>query len=160
MEKFDVRNMRSYKKEDEDNNKLAEICSLICFYYERLTKELSAVNKFFGMVEKCSSAYSDRHMVETSIKKSTIKIKPDTLKTISKELETVQKGAGNEFSQGINFGNIKNSIPIENLKENIVIFVWNQKKKLQYISYQLYRIVNAENMHKKVAILKGMIAYY
>lgn len=144
-----------------DDQKLAAICLDICSNYEKLMEEFKQIEEILSTAEICGVAYLKRNMVAMHLR-SYLKadITFETLKSILDKLNLVSENAGTEFVQNVDFLNICNAILDENTKENVVPFVWDAKKVMHYLLYQLGRIKTAEKIEKKVSILKGMIAYY
>ena len=146
--------------EQRDWKELSNICMIICENYEKLKAEFEQINRILKSAEVCGTAYRERSMIGMHIRSTEPKSSPEILKLIIDNLESVKQGAGLEFVQYIDLLNIYDVILEKDTKENIVEFVWQVKKIVQDIIYQLSRIKNENNNCKKVAILKGMIAYY
>ena len=152
------------KRTDEvmtDEKKLAAVCLDICSNYEKLMEEFKQIEEILSTAEICGVAYLKRNMVAMHLR-SYLKadITFETLKSIVDKLNLISENAGNEFVQNVDFLNICNAILTENIKENVVPYVWDVKKVMHYLLYPLGRIKTAEKIEKKVSILKGMIAYY
>lgn len=143
---------------EKDYKKLAIICNFICKNYEKIQHELNQIRDILKNAEICRRTYSENSIIKEYIKE----INPTILSTILKKLEDVKEGASIEFTQSIDFVDIRNFILShnDNKNEKFTIFIWKCQKILQYINYGIDRIKNTDNIKKQISILMGMIAYY
>ena len=144
----------------EKKEKLASICEYICKNYEELKKEISSVRNMLCVIEGLAMAYLNEPLIEMHSEYRNIVISTAVLSKVADEVECVQKGAKDEFLQGIDFCNIAHDLNSINERSELIFFIWKAKKTLDYIAYQIDRIKNTTYLTKQVAILKGMIAYY
>lgn len=138
----------------------ADVCNYISRNYSELKKEFKEINEMLNVAESFSLAYLDRRFMKAHFKAVVKKHKMHTIELLLSKLEKVKKTAAEEFFQEVDVVNLYDKIIMEMRAGDIVPFVWRTKEKIKYVTYSVERIVNAEGIDKKIAILKGMIAYY
>ena len=147
-------------RESDVSQKLLQICNMICSSYTELQKEFSDISNILNITESAAVAYSNTRHIKMHMKSYEENLDLNLLKQILKKLEEIKAGSKEEFLGNIDFLNILVEIFDKKDMGEIIAFVWEAKKKLKYIVYEIDRINNTEDENKKVAILKGMIAYY
>lgn len=138
---------------------LISICNFICDNYMELKSEFNAVEELLQVAETCGIAYKEKNMVAMHLKNVEKGYKYMKLEALFKMVKNVNKASYMEFVQNVDFLNIFDVLIKQNNEGAFVPFVWEVQRKQKHIEYQIERIVHAKSMNKKVAILKGMMAY-
>ena len=155
-----VKDKRSKVEEFIVMDNLMQICNFICSNYQKLQKEFSEISNILNIADSCSVAYLDINFVKMHMRGYKTSLKLEVLGEIVSRIADIEKGLENEFLQNVNFLNIVEEIFSKKDRGEIVVFVWEAKKILKHIIYEIDRINSNADEKKKVAILKGMIAYY
>lgn len=146
--------------EEKRDVRFINICDFICDNYSSLKKEFTDIMNLLIMAEGYVAAYLKKKMAASHFKVTGWKCDTRVLSFLLDQVETLKEGARIEFVQQVDFINIFDVISREILSENAFVFIVSTKKKLDYMIYELDRLVSTEDKQKQVAILKGMIAYY
>jgi len=136
-----------------------KICANIEASYNMLVREISEIDNVLKSLECYAIAYKDTNMIKSSIKNLNINYSYINLKKLVDDLETLKCNSKTEVFRGVNLYKIHEEVLSKKNRRDMVILVWESKKILQNISYQLERINNSNCTQKKISILKGMIAY-
>lgn len=151
--------MSNNEKRKSVKKDLISICNFICDNYTALKSEFEAIEELLQVAETCGIAYKEKNMIVMHLKSVKKGYKYMKLEELLKMVKDLSKTAYLEFVQNIDFLNIFDVLTKQNDEIAYVPFVWDVQKKQRHIVYQIERIVNAKSMNKKVAILKGMMAY-
>jgi len=146
------------KKNMEDE--FLRLCKYICLNYEMLKNEFAEINNVLRRTRVYAIAYSQIDFVKLHLNEYNSVLKLELLNEVSLRLEKIKQGSKEEFLQNINFLNLMEEIFSKKSVGDIISFIWKAQNSLDYIVYEIERINNAEDVNKKIAILKGMIAYY
>lgn len=148
------------EREKKVHDKLLSVCNEICSNYETLRMEFANMSSLLKKIQGYAAAYSEMRLVKMHLDSCQNEVEFNVLKSILNALENVKKGSKEEFLQNIDFLNILEQVFCKENSTELIVFVWEAKKSLSNIIYQIDRIMNCSNPEKKVAVLKGMIAYY
>ena len=152
--------MSCEKWQDRITQRLFEkICANIEASYNMLVREISEIDNVLKSLECYAIAYKDTNVIKSSIKNLNINYSYINLKKIVDALEMVKSNSKEELFRGTNLYKIHEEVLLKDNRGEMLIFIWEAKKTLQNISYQLERINNSNCTQKKISILKGMIAY-
>jgi len=142
-------------------NQFVDMCDFICDNYVALRRELKDIHDLITMTESYTIAYFNKGKFGAEhFKACNWKGNTDVLKILLERIEKIQTGAGMEFFQHVDFINIWKICYDAILREATIPLVWDIKKKIQYIIYEIDRIINSNDKKKQVAILKGVVGYY
>lgn len=148
------------KVDSNVNQQFIEICNIICNNYSILEKELGRLKNQIDMIENCLMAYSDRSFIKLHLDANKESFECDILTEILGKIEEIKEGSKKEFLQDIDLMNIVEEVLKISNTFDLILYIWKAKNVLSYIKFQMERISNAAVPFKRVAILKGMIAYY
>ncbi len=147
------------KASNDVTNRLMDICKYICKYYEEIKNEILQLSNSLELARECVVSYDDISIAKMNFVNYDEKLESEYLITIITSLQKIDEEFSKEFMQGVDFFNLGEQIFINDNRAQITNFISDSKRTMQYILYQIDRIYKAKTNTKKLAILKGMIAY-
>ena len=148
-------------KMDKDiNQQFIEIGDVICNNYSSLQKELGRLKNVIETLESYVISYSDNNFIKSHLNANIESFEYNILNDILDKLEDIKELAIKEFLHDIDLMNIVEEVLKITNKFDMILYIWKAKNVLSYIKFQMGRISNTAIPFKRVAILKGMIAYY